>query len=72
MLLSLPPSLNHKYPQMMQVLNFAGYGSGTRDVLHDLKKTSSPLSTRISDAGKTVAHILSLPKWFELAKMDLA
>jgi hypothetical protein len=62
-LLSLPPSLNHKCLQMKQVLNFAGYGSGTREAFRDPQENFPALVHKLLDAGEAVDNILSLRKW---------
>jgi hypothetical protein len=61
-LLSLPPSLNHKCLQMKQVLNFASYGSGTRKAFRDPQENFPALVHKLLDAGEAVLNILSLPK----------
>jgi hypothetical protein len=59
---SLRPSLNHKYPQMKHVLNFAGYGSGTGDAFGDPQENFTAFTHTVLNAGETVAHIFESPK----------
>ena len=61
-LLSLRPSLNHKYPQMKHVLNFAGYGSGTGDAFGDPQENFTAFTHTVLNAGETAAHIFEPPK----------
>ena len=62
MLLPLPPSLNHKYPQMKQVLNFPGYGSGTHEAFRDPQENFTASTHMLLDAGEMVDHISEPPK----------